>query len=906
MNNYDYLDDEFSENTDYCDIHGNPLVLFQADSGAKYVNVEDVRKAGFAIFRRDCFNPLLVDRRQIQMEFELHLLSEAKTYILKNKAVAIDEEHILRTIERCKNKLLGEQPADSNRPMNDTARNQASWNQSTNQSQHDRFMNHTRENDTFARPERIRQQRGGFNSSGNSTPIGQKLTPKALPSKFIPNERYSVTRTGDRQKPRQNNYNNRENNGFDDEKFENRGSFTHKSPLEDNVASGSNRGRSKSRHRDDISDTSSNSDRRKKLSDLESVDKIDTVELESGCYYDMKITHIEKENIFWAHKTDSSVELENMLIQLFDTAPELEDLQSPIRGQLALAVYEDVWCRARVLNESDYFVHFLDYGNRHKAESLKVFPENLRKIPVLGLRFALSKTDVSLATDLELRIMIKKKYEDGTYLVDVEKIITGPDSVEKGEEIKVSVKPANVAQEEEFMSSKPVTQEKLIPPAQEKAGSESQEKPRPVVKEKHEPLKEVTPKTASKVYMEVPKELSKLKNGDKVMLLDVVGNQFATKTKESVQKNKELTEYIKKLDKSNLLMPSVEEGQMVLCCKDGLSSLYRAVVSKKTSDAATVRYLDYPGEEQLSINSLRNVDDFLASQPTCLLRSPEFESLDKLGPKGSEYVFQLLSQKEKVKVVITDDGDFDFRLDDGSLLSEKIEQLDKKEEEPKVQVEDASVSSSENKIKSNSTSANTEEAKPKVAKTVQEEAPCITYDDMDWIKLEVGSTENFLCYTLKDLKDLTLISLGDESIKYMEMITDLIVSDEVPYEPSEFEMIMVAYQAPEDDEPQWYRGVVLEKEENGDYSCQTVDFGNQIVVKSKDIRRFQEHLKNIPILGISCECVGIPYNDAVLNKLRELIPEGEEVTVVVKGFEELKYQIELPNVYKILKEEGLC
>lgn len=42
---------------------------------------------------------------QINKEFELHLLSEAKNYILKNRVSSIDEEQILQTIERYVNFL---------------------------------------------------------------------------------------------------------------------------------------------------------------------------------------------------------------------------------------------------------------------------------------------------------------------------------------------------------------------------------------------------------------------------------------------------------------------------------------------------------------------------------------------------------------------------------------------------------------------------------------------------------------------------------------------------------------------------------------------------------------------------------------------------------------------------------
>lgn len=53
----------------------------------------------------------------------------------------------------------------------------------------------------------------------------------------------------------------------------------------------------------------------------------------------------------------------------------------------------------------------------------------------------------------------------------------------------------------------------------------------------------------------------------------------------------------------------------------------------------------------------------------------------------------------------------------------------------------------------------------------------------------------------------------------------------------------------------WYRAVVLSEEEDN-YVINFVDFGNIETVKSKDIRKFPAHLKDIPILGIGCSCVG--------------------------------------------------
>lgn len=58
-----YLEDEFSENLDYCNVHGQPLVVFEGDTGDLYVSLKDIKKTGFALFRKDTFDSILVDRQ---------------------------------------------------------------------------------------------------------------------------------------------------------------------------------------------------------------------------------------------------------------------------------------------------------------------------------------------------------------------------------------------------------------------------------------------------------------------------------------------------------------------------------------------------------------------------------------------------------------------------------------------------------------------------------------------------------------------------------------------------------------------------------------------------------------------------------------------------------------------------
>lgn len=70
----DYEEDDFSENFQYCNVHGQPLTVLEADSGDLYINLKDIRKTGFALFRRDTFDSVLVDNRFVNYSLILIFL----------------------------------------------------------------------------------------------------------------------------------------------------------------------------------------------------------------------------------------------------------------------------------------------------------------------------------------------------------------------------------------------------------------------------------------------------------------------------------------------------------------------------------------------------------------------------------------------------------------------------------------------------------------------------------------------------------------------------------------------------------------------------------------------------------------------------------------------------------------
>lgn len=103
---------------------------------------------------------------------------------------------------------------------------------------------------------------------------------------------------------------------------------------------------------------------------------------------------------------------------------------------------------------------------------------------------------------------------------------------------------------------------------------------------------------------------------------------------------------------SALILTDVKEGQLVLCTKTNHDGLCRAVVKEvRPNNVVSVKYFDYSGEDVLTLNSIRNVDEFLASQPAALLLSPEIWYLNNLTIVGTNFINEFIARKEKPTVV---------------------------------------------------------------------------------------------------------------------------------------------------------------------------------------------------------------------------------------------------------------
>ncbi|CAH1992334.1 unnamed protein product [Acanthoscelides obtectus] len=440
----------------------------------------------------------------------------------------------------------------------------------------------------------------------------------------------------------------------------------------------------------------------------------------------------------------------------------------------------------------------------------------------------LQQLNMNMEENQKIKLSIKQLYGDGTYLV---KLADAGNNNGKTE------------QEQKIGSINASSQEPL-------SGTETQ------------PLgvKSIDRRPTSRLEIEeevyVASDLTPLfalKNDEPVKIVGRRNNQLCIKNKECYEKSKELNEYIQNLDKSGLKLTSPKTGQLVLAKKDDAPAgalWYRAaVVSKESSATLEISYVDLKGEDTLGVKSLRNVDEHLASYPVLMTLTPPLSMLDS----ALEYVDQLIKDKTKMRLAVSGD-DVDFRFEDGTLLSKKILNLNKKssKELPKlVPVETVAPQSAEAPIpaadeaceppetQKSVTEPTPKPTNPKSLNEQEAESPeHFTFNLMDWTRLSPG-THHVLFYTINDITDITVVSMEDKLIDQLAQVSAIQVEDDTPYEPMECEMCLVLYKSEAEEESSWYRAFITEI--NGEnYAATCVDFGNIVVVTKREIRKYPQ------------------------------------------------------------------
>ncbi|CAG9834527.1 unnamed protein product [Diabrotica balteata] len=753
-----------AESEELYTVHGKNIPTFEAETGNLYVSLDDVRKAGLGLFTRGELNVITSKRKVVLEDFYQHMLTQASTYLLRNKPLAevITEDTISSMIERCKKTLIGDSIGNNNR--NETPFYQAPDSfRPRNQPAHRHSMEGGRQ---YGKKESFNDNTNsdGYQASGSVRSHNQSAG------------RYSMESGG-----RQNFKNERSHPRDTDRRYDSR----NKSESRRNVENG-------------------NSDRR-----------FNNNKFNSNKFNSPQASRNEDNRVSEANLEDEETWDSNNQSNLDDTK-----IQSNIQMEKK--------------SSSDL--------PQKRNEQFKEKPGDSDKD---------SNVEADKNTIVEADKDTNVEADKGT---NVEAHKDTNVKVDKGTKVEAD-KERNVEEGKNSLETKKNLMDHV------------------------------------KCYFELPKPINTLKDGDQVKIIDQFNNQLVVKTKECFAKSKEIVEYIKNLDKDTLLLNEVKEGQLIICAKDGAPNLCRAVVLKIDSPTiATVTYLDYPGEEKLSIKSLRNVDDYLAKEPICLLFTPEIKLLDSISDVGLNYIQTLIEQKSKVTVAISND-DFDLKLEDGSCLSTKLLELEK----PKVEIK---------QIKSSEKEEKSTVVKDKEPARETEPNAKVMFGEIDSIKPAVGSSGKYVCSNFKE-DELTLISMEEDVLTEFSQLTDLLqeFNDTKPYDPEAGEMCLVLHKLEETGEETWFRGVVLSSDDNS-YEISSVDCGILITATKENIRSFPAYLKKINMLGVFCELVDVPDVPDVKDKLKLLIAEGIQLDVTFKSYDEdtTLYQVVVPSVYAKLKK----
>ncbi|CAH0551662.1 unnamed protein product [Brassicogethes aeneus] len=848
MQAMDYCEevDDLVLNSDYVDIHGRNLDVLEGLQGEIFISLKEIKQTGFAIFRRENFEPTLRNTNQILREFEMHLLSEAKKFLLQNHVVTIGQEQILETIRKCEERLLGAAfTTEKQQPRSEFRDNSAKLTTTIDN------RNSPRSKPTFAKSH-------SDNSSNNSF---ESVAPRQLPKNFAPNNQTTTmspqqksTQLWQNKNPRSNGSDFNANSGGGPMRqpkttpvfsTENKAKFDEKSSLNNERMNKSS----------SSSGTSDNSRKR-----FFSGDYIKQIDLPLFVPLKLKITCIYKENTAWATLEDNIEIQEDILLKTNEEANNMPIIKDPKLGTLGMAEYDGTWCRVIVKDSNPLKVYYVDFGGIGSADCIKEVPKSIKDIAAQAIHLVQCKEDslIKWAIDDVINVQAKQKYDSGSFLV------TSKDLRPKTSETR---KRNDYVLDFEKSESRP---------------------------EKAAPVLEVKEKAEIQCYFDIPEPLT-IKDGDKVMIIDCDDKGFILRTRELTERFLEVTQMINNVNKPDLNLETVQKGQMVLCGKDECAGLFRAEVTDVKLPIVSVSYIDVTGNVSISLKALRNVTSQLAGFPATLAKSPTFPDLGKYlkNPDSIAFIEDLIM--DKVKLTVTLDGGCDFVLKNGIKMSKVLADLvnpPPKAEEPKL-VEKPKVTEVPVPEKK-------EEDVKKPAETGKSSGP-VNYEDMAFTKIEIGKEDEFLCYSFEAMDQLTILSMENQEVEWLTYLNALTIKDEEPYSPNLWEMCMALFK-----DGEWYRGVVISSE-NNEFSVLFVDFGNTEIITKKDLRKYPDDLKNIPILGIMCELVGVPHKEEIFKKLKSTMTDGEQIKVHVKSYDEetFKYQVELPDEYKKLKSDGL-
>lgn len=202
---------------------------------------------------------------------------------------------------------------------------------------------------------------------------------------------------------------------------------------------------------------------------------------------------------------------------------------------------------------------------------------------------------------------------------------------------------------------------------------------------------------------------------------------------------------------------------MVMAQKDASSPLILGEITKILDTTVHVKFIDVIGEADVSKIFVKNVDKFLTKQDVTLIKM-ELKNLDKYlqDKEVVKYLDKLVLEKENFFVTL-DDG-FGLFMKDGKTLSDVLETM------------------------FNDNLKKTDEKVP-------EQLPRIMYDKMKSVQLQLGMNE-YICYSYIAPKQITLLSLGDQEVEWLNIVGNIKVTASESYKPTEGEMCLALYKDP--------------------------------------------------------------------------------------------------------------
>ncbi|KAL1514012.1 hypothetical protein ABEB36_003341 [Hypothenemus hampei] len=901
--NFEDLEENCFYSGDYVDVNGRPLEVLSSEFGQLYVSLQDIRQSGFEIYPKETFNELTIPRNVELRNFENFLLNQGRQYALKYKK-QFNEQEVLDVFERVTAKILNnDYSSGTNRVVRSGDSMNISISTPNNTSKVSECVNtrppRSMNNFGFSSAKKIAQEQDQLNGKNQKTEQQLKYANNEFTTGFKNTNANSRQQT--EKKSCQNNFkkidviqnstNKREEiceeNGLsagsqtnlfnqtdtvDPETsyvkvFKTHSGFEKVNKQQERTTSQSSSStlskaqpilEKVNKQQDNTTSESSTTVMTATHSSLERVEKeqdktvsefsatalvkahIERVRIAPLSIHKIKVSYIDPNDnhVFYGQLSENSGMIDDeIFVKLNSTIDDYSDLTNPTEGTVALAHFEDCWYRAVVLTKisnSKFLVDLFDYGNHEiVASPLKEMPQKLKEIPAQAIRFVLEKPVANTLTlDEDREILVVKHKEDMSHVVELENLM---------ECLNKATSTCNVNSNENLNVSH---------------GS--------------------TPKIEPKDFFlkDLPVNNVKLQSDELVLIVNYVGTKLILRNRETSATSKEIYQHIKAIQKQ-VVVKSPKINQLVLCNKDTLEGLHRAVILNIKDNLAEVEYIDYLGREQLSLNSLQNFDEVLLSFPSAFIQI-NFPALNSLNEQSEAYLSSLIYEKRKLKTVQSN-GNFDFLLTFETpclCLSKKLQEFLKAPELP---------------VKAMSS---------EMPSLIAEQDFPVLYENMMEPRVVLGKNEYF-CYNC-DGDTITLMASTEETMEYLIKLEELQLLDNEPYLPKQQYMCLADYNG------SWNRAVALSVLDDV-VEVLFVDYGNVEKVKKSNLRRFPKELIKIPILGIMAQFDGITITQEVKNRIKDLIPDNESLLVDIKKIvpDEMAYFIEIPSIYDKLKQEGL-